>query len=159
GISLLGLAVMNRVRVGLMGVGVMGLALMLTVTGFIIPCIHDKGSPRFILHENQRWLAGQNDPILAFQSWGWRSDEDQFYWNYLHGNARIVGENLADNFALEELKGEVQRTNSLVIMMTEGQYHLLISPDQDLEATILLEFHRSKKKIYLLSLRWRSPTA
>ena len=159
GISLLGLAVMNRVRVGLMGVGVMGLALMLTVTGFIIPGIHNKGSPRFILHENQRWLAGQKDPILVFQSWGWRSDEDQFYWNYLHGNARIVGENLVDNLAMEELKGEVQRTNSLVIMMTEGQYHLLISPDQELEATILLEFHRSKKKIYLLSLRWRSPTA
>jgi len=152
GISLLGLAIKNRIRAGLLGVGVMGLVLMLTVTEFIIPSIHANNSPRFILHETQRWLADKNSPIFVFQYWGWRGDEDYFYWNYLHGNARIVGQNLPDELAMEALKREAEQSENVIIMMTEGQYTRLISDDPDLDNEILLKFYRSKKRIYLLSL-------
>jgi hypothetical protein len=43
-----------------------------------------------------------------------------------------------------------------VVMMTEDQYNRVISDDPDLEATVLLEFFRSKRKIVLLSLMRRT---
>jgi 4-amino-4-deoxy-L-arabinose transferase-like glycosyltransferase len=154
GLALIGLAVMNRLRIGLLGVGVLGMAFMVILTGFIIPGIHAEGSPRLVLNENLRRLTNQKDPILAFQSWDWRQDEEEFYWDHLYGHSRIVGMGLEDSLALEELKREVQRSTRLM-MMTEDQYNRLISPDPDLDVRILLEFYRAKKKILLLSLNWQ----
>jgi hypothetical protein len=154
GLGLIGLTVMNRLRMGLLSVGVLGVALMLTVTGFIIPGIQAEGSPRLAFHENQRRLTNQTDPITVFQSWDWRQDEDEFYWDHLHGHSRIVGKGLEDSLALGELKREVRNSAGLV-MMTEDQYVRLISGDPDLKVSVLLEFYRSKKKIVLLSLVWR----
>ena len=151
GLALIGLALMNRLRMSLLGVGVLGLTFMVTVTGFIIPGILAEGSPRRVFDENQRWLKNRTDPILAFQSWDWRQDEDEFYWDYLHGHSRIVGNGLEDWLALKEMKRGIQRAPGLV-MMTEDQYDRLISRDPDLEVRILLEFYRAKKKILLLSL-------
>lgn len=154
GLGLIGLTVLNRLRLGLLSVGGLGVALMLTVTGFIIPGIQAEGSPRLAFHENKRWLTHQTDPITVFQSWDWRQDEDEFYWDHLHGHSRIVGKGLEDSLALEELKREV-RTSAGLVMMTEDQYVRLISDDPDLKVSVLLEFYRSKRKIVLLSLVWR----
>jgi len=137
-------------------VGVLGVALMVTVAGFIIPGIQVEGSPGLVLKENQRWLTTQTDPISAFQSWDWREDEDEFYWDYLHGHSRIVGNGLEDWLALEEMKKELQQSNGLV-MMTEDQYNRVISRDPDLYAKILFKFYRSKKNIVLLSLSLKKP--
>ena len=154
GLGLIGLAVMNRLRMGLLGVGVLGVTFMVTVTGFIIPGIQAEGSPKLVFNENLRWLTNQTDPIVAFQSWDWRQDEEEFYWDHLYGHSRIVGRGLEDSLALEELKREVQQSTRSV-MMTEDQYNRIISRDPDLNATILFKFYRSKKNIVLLSLRWR----
>jgi hypothetical protein len=158
GLGLIGLAAIHRLRMSLVGVGVLGVALMVTVSGFIIPGIQAEGSPGLAFNENQRRLKNQRDPISVFQSWDWREDEDEFYWDYLHGQSRIVGKGLEDSLALEELKREVQRSTGLV-MMTEDQYNRVISRDPDLNATILFEFYRSKKNIVLLSLSWRKRNA
>ena len=156
GLALMGLAVMNRLRLSLLGVGVVGVVLMVTVTEFIIPGIQAEGSPRLAYKENQRWLTKPTDPISVFQSWDWREDEDEFYWDYLHGHSRIVGQDLEDSLALEELKKEVQQSPGLV-MMTEDQYNRVLANDPDLNMRILLTFYRSKKNIVLLSLGWRNP--
>jgi 4-amino-4-deoxy-L-arabinose transferase-like glycosyltransferase len=156
GLTLMGLAVMNRLRLSLLGVGVVGVVLMVTVTEFIIPGIQAEGSPRLAYKENQRWLANPSDPISVFQSWDWRDDEDEFYWDYLHGYSRIVGKDLEDSLALEELKKEVRQSPGLV-MMTEDQYNRVFAHDPDLNMRILLTFYRSKKNIVLLSLSWRNP--
>ncbi|MDR4482336.1 MAG: glycosyltransferase family 39 protein [Nitrospirales bacterium] len=158
GLMMIGLAIKNYLRMGLVGVGVLGLALMVTVTGFIIPGIQAEGSPRLAFDENQRRLNKQTDPISVFQSWDWREDEDEFYWDYLHGRSRIVGEGLEDSLALEELKLDVQQSTRLV-MMTKDQYQRVISGDPDLNAIVLFEFYRSKKNIVLLSLNWRTQLA
>jgi hypothetical protein len=158
GLALIGLAVMNRLRMGLLGVGVLGMAFMVILTGFIIPGIQAEGSPRLVFNENLRRLTNQADPILAFQSWDWRQDEEEFYWDHLYGHSRIVGMGLEDSLALEELKREVQRSPSLV-MMTEDQYNRVISRDPDLDAMNFLEFYRSNKKILLLSVSWRKQHA
>jgi len=154
GLALIGLAVMNCLRMSLLGVGVLGVTFMVTVTVFIIPGILAEGSPRRVFDENQRWLKNRTDPILAFQSWDWRQDEEEFYWDHLYGHSRIVGMGLEESLALEELKREVQQSPGLV-MMTEDQYDRLISRDPDLKERILLEFYRAKKKILLLSLSWK----
>ncbi|WP_447963876.1 ArnT family glycosyltransferase [Nitrospira sp. Ecomares 2.1] len=154
GLMMIGLAMKNYLRMGLVGVGVLGIALMVTVTGFIIPGIQAEGSPRLAFDENQRRLNNQTDPILVFQSWDWREDEDEFYWDYLHGYSRIVGKGLGDFLALEELKRDVQQSTRLV-MMTKDQYQRVISGDPNLNAIVLFEFYRSKKNIVLLSLDWR----
>ena len=158
GLIMIGLAVKNYLRMGLVGVGVLGVALMVTVTGFIIPGIQAEGSPRLAFDENQRRLNNQTDPISVFQSWDWRGDEDEFYWDYLHGRSRIVGKGLEDSLALEELKRDVQQSTRLV-MMTKDQYHRVISGDPSLNAIVLFEFYRSKKNIVLLSLAWRTQVA
>ncbi|PJA80611.1 MAG: hypothetical protein CO149_00890, partial [Nitrospirae bacterium CG_4_9_14_3_um_filter_51_5] len=158
GLALVGLAVMNRLRMSLVGVGVLGVALMVTVTGFIIPGIQAEGSPRLAFNENQRHFNNQTDPISVFQSWDWRGDEDEFYWDYLHGRSRIVGKGLEDSLALEELKRDVQQSSRLV-MMTKDQYHRIISGDPNLKVIVLFEFYRSKKNIVLLSLDWRAQYA
>jgi hypothetical protein len=138
-----------------LGVGVLGVALLVAVAGFIIPGIQAKGSPRLALTEYQRRLINHMDPIVVFQSRNWREDEDEFYWEYLHGHSRLVGKGLQDSLAIEELKREVQQSTGLV-MMTEDQYNRLIARDPELEAKILFEFFRSKKKIVLLSLMRRT---
>ena len=158
GLIMIGLAVKNYLRMGLVGVGVLGVALMVTVTGFIIPGIQAEGSPRLAFDENQRRLNNQTDPISVFQSWDWRGDEDEFYWDYLHGRSRIVGKGLKDSLALEELKRDVQQSTRLV-MMTKDQYQQIISGAPNLSANVLFEFYRSKKKIVLLSLGWRAQLA
>ena len=158
GLIMIGLAVKNYLRMGLMGVGVLGVALMVTVTGFIIPGIQAEGSPRLAFDENQRRLNNQTDPISVFQSWDWRGDEDEFYWDYLHGRSRIVGKGLKDSLALEELKRDVQQSTRLV-MMTKDQYQQIISDAPNLSANVLFEFYRSKKNIVLLSLGWRAQLA
>jgi 4-amino-4-deoxy-L-arabinose transferase-like glycosyltransferase len=158
GLVMIGLAVKNYLQMGLVGIGVLGVALLVTVTGFIIPGIQAEGSPRLAFDENQRRLNNQTDPISVFQSWDWRGDEDEFYWDYLYGHSRIVGKGLEDSLALEELKRDVQQSSCLV-MMTEDQYHRVISPDLDLDAIVLFEFYRSKKNIVLLSLGWRTQYA
>ncbi len=154
GLALIGLAVMNRLRMSLLGVGVLGVVLMVTVTGFIIPGIQAEGSPRLVFNEHQHRLTNQTDPISVLQSRDWREDEDEFYWEYLHGHSRIVGKGLEDSLALEELKREIQQSTSLV-MMTEDQFNRVIARDPDLEAKILLKFYRSKNQIVLLSLSRR----
>jgi hypothetical protein len=156
GLVLIGLAVMNRLRLSLLGVGVLGVVLMVTVTGFIIPGIQAEGSPRLAFNENLRWLTNPADPISVFQSWDWRGDEDEFYWDYLHGHSRIVGKDLEDALALGGLKKEIQESTGLV-MMTEDQYNRLFANDPDLSMEILLKFYRSKKTIVLLSLSWKNP--
>ncbi|MDT3776248.1 glycosyltransferase family 39 protein [Nitrospira sp. MA-1] len=158
GLMMIGLAMKNYLRMGLVGVGVLGIALMVTVTGFIIPGIQAEGSPRLAFDENQRRLNNQTDPILVFQSWDWREDEDEFYWDYLHGYSRIVGKGLGDFLALEELKRDVQQSTRMV-MMTKDQYQRVISGDPNLNAIVLFEFYRSKKNIVLLSLDWRTQLA
>ena len=158
GLALIGLAVMHRLRMGLLGVGVMGVVLMVTVTGFIIPGIQAEGSPRMVFNETLRRLPNPTDPISAFQSWDWRQDEEEFYWDHLYGHSRIVGRGLEDSLAFKELKREVQRSTRLV-MMTEDQYNRFISRDPGLNARILLEFYRSKKKIVLISLSWNKQHA
>jgi hypothetical protein len=155
GLVMIGLAVKNYLRMGLVGIGVLGVALMVMVTGFIIPGIQAEGSPRLAFDENQRRLNNQTDPISVFQSWDWRGDEDEFYWDYLHGHSRIVGKGFEDSLALEELKRDVQQSSRLV-MMTKDQYHRVISGDQNLNVIMLFEFYRSKKNIVLLSLGWRT---
>ena len=151
GLILIGLALRNYLRMCLIGVGVLGVALMVTVTGFIIPGIQAEGSPRLAFQENQRRLTDKTDPILVFQSRDWREDEDEFYWEYVHGYSRIVGKGLEDPLALQELKREIHQATRLV-MMTRDQYHRIISRDPDLNTTILREFYRSKQNIVLLSL-------
>ncbi|GJL70321.1 MAG: hypothetical protein NPIRA06_29560 [Nitrospirales bacterium] len=158
GLMMIGLAMKNYLRMGLVGVGVLGIALMMTVTGFIIPGIQAEGSPRLAFDENQRRLNNQTDPILVFQSWDWREDEDEFYWDHLYGYSRIVGKGLGDSLALEELKRDVQQSTRLV-MMTKDQYQRVISGDPNLNAIVLFEFFRSKKNIVLLSLDWRTHLA
>src|SRR3546814_18371450 len=59
--TLMGLAVMNRLRLSLLGVGGVGVVLMVTVTEFIIPGIQAEGSPRLAYKENQRWLANPSE--------------------------------------------------------------------------------------------------
>jgi hypothetical protein len=151
GLILIGLALRNYLRMCLIGVGILGVALMVTVTGFIIPGIQAEGSPRLAFQENQRRLTDKTDPILVFQSRDWREDEDEFYWEYVHGYSRIVGKGLEDPLALQELKREIHQATRLV-MMTRDQYHRIISRDPDLNTTILREFYRSKQNIVLLSL-------
>ena len=155
GLALIGLAVMNRLRASLLGVGVLGVILMVMVTGFIIPGIQAESSPRLVFNEYQHRLANRTDPVSVFQSRAWREDEDEFYWEYFHGYSRIVGKGLEDSLALAELKQDLHGSSG-VVMMTEDQYNRVISDDPDLEATILLEYFRSKKKIVLLSLMRRT---
>jgi len=151
-LALLGLAIKNHIRLGLLGVGIFGIGLMLAVTVFIIPGIHAEGAPRSVLVENQRWLSHPTDPIRVFQACGWRGDEDQFYWDFFHGHFRIVGEGLSNSAALEALEQELREHKKLVIMMTEAQYNDLIANHPDFEIRIALKFHRSKKLIYVVRM-------
>jgi hypothetical protein len=150
GLVLLGLAIKNQIRLGLLGVGMFGIGLMLAVTVFIIPGIHAEGAPREVFLENQRWLSHPTDPIRVLQSCSWRGDEDQFYWDFFHGNFHIVGEGLSDSAALKALQQELREHKKLVIMMTEAQYNDLIANHPDFESRIDLKFHRSKKQIYVV---------
>jgi 4-amino-4-deoxy-L-arabinose transferase-like glycosyltransferase len=151
GLTLIGLVLMNRLRLGLVGVGMVGVALLVTVTGYIIPGIHATGSPRLAYTEYQRRLLNPMEPISVFQAHNWREDEDEFYWDYLHGYSRIVGKGLEDALAVAELKEEMHGRSRLV-MMTEEQYHRVLPQNPDLQAIVLFEFFRSKRKILLLSL-------
>jgi 4-amino-4-deoxy-L-arabinose transferase-like glycosyltransferase len=158
GLALIGLVIRNHLRKSLLVVGMVGVVLLVTVTGFIIPGIQAKGSPRLAFQEYQRRLMTRTEPIMVFQSRHWREDEDEFYWEYIHGSSRIVGKNLEDALALAELKQEIHRSSGMVLM-TEDQYNRVIVGDPDLQATILWEFYRSQKKIVLLSLNWKTQHA
>ena len=137
------------------GIGFLGLALMLTVTECIIPQILAEGSPRMVLIEAQKSMKTPEDPVLAFQSFGWRGDEDEFYWDYLHGGSRVIGEGLEGSWALEELKEEVRLAKELAVLMTEEQLKRVVTLDPSLQPEILFQFHRSKKRIVLVALKER----
>jgi len=158
GLTLLILAIRNKIRLALLGVGVLGVGLMLAVTVWIIPGIHAEGAPKSVFLENQQRLSHPTDPIRMFQTRSWRGDEDEFYWDVYHGHFQVVGEGLEDSAALKALKQELRAYQNLVIMMTEEQYNNLIANDHDFFARIDLKFHRSRKQIYLVSLQEREAT-
>ncbi len=151
--TLVGLAWGKRYKEALIAVGVMGLALLFTVTGYIIPAIHAGSSPRFVLHQARQWLPTSEDPILSLQHWDWRSDEDEFYWDNVHGFSSIVAEDLDNERTLHFLNQEVTRLGQVQVMATGGQFRWLIAPNPTFETKILRSFFRSKKDIYFLSLQ------
>ncbi|MDH5564396.1 MAG: glycosyltransferase family 39 protein [Nitrospirota bacterium] len=158
GLTLLILAIRNKIRLALLGVGVLSMGLMLAVTVWIIPGIHAEGAPKSVFLENQQRLSHPTDPIRMFQTRSWRGDEDEFYWDVYHGHFQVVGEGLEDSEALKALKQELRAHHNLVIMMTEEQYNKLIANNPYFLIGIDLKFHRSRKQIYLVSLQERKAT-
>ncbi len=156
GLALVYLSIRNHVRMSLLGTGALGVGLMLVVTLCIIPAIHAEGAPRTVFYENLQRLSSPQAPIRLFQNRNWRGDEDEFYWDVYHGNFQVVGENLDDLAAIDALKDEVNTHQQLVIMMTAEQYDRLILDDPEVVSQIHLEFHRSKKKIYVVAIRNRN---
>ena len=151
GIGILSYSVIKaRGKVALKMVGALAAGLMIGVVVFIVPGIHAVASPKFIMTEVQSFLKKPGDPIQTFQHWNWRSDEDLYYWQHVHKNARIVGEGLSDQAALETLQREVENSGSLIILMTEQQYQKTVRSASRLTSTILREFQRPKKKILLV---------
>ena len=106
-----------------------------------------------VLQETQRRLSSPQDPVLVFQSWDWRLDEDQFYWDHLHGHSDIIGEGLEKAQALEALKARWRLTPDLVVLMTADQYESLVEPDPEIAGNILFRFFRSRRMIYLVSFK------
>jgi hypothetical protein len=158
GLTLLILAIRNKIRMALLGVGGLAVGLMLAVTVWIIPGIHAEGATKLVFLENQQRLSSPTGPIRVFQTNSWRGDEDQFYWDFFHGHFEIVGEELEDSAALNALKQELRAHHNLEIMRTEEQYNKLIANDPEFLAPIDLKFHRSRKQIYLVSLQERKAT-
>ena len=81
-------------KVALKMVGVLATGLMIGVVVFILPGINAVASPKFIMTEVQSFLKNPSDPILTFQHWNWRNDEDLYYWQHVHKSADIVGAGL-----------------------------------------------------------------
>ena len=152
GVSIMALALRGKWKEGLYGVGVLGIALMLTVTEFIIPGILKRGSPAAVYQHAQEALVNPMDPILAFQSWDWRGDEDEFYWDSWHGYSRVVAKNLPQELAIKQLIQEVSKTKTLPILMTEKQLEWVRTDAPELHAQVLIQFFRSKKRIVLVAL-------
>ncbi len=144
---------LNRPRMGLWSIGVTGILLLITVTSYIVPGIHAQGSPRMVLQETQRWLSSPKDPVLVFQGWEWRLDEDQFYWDHLYGNSGIIGKGLGNTEALQALKIRLRQTPDLVVLMTAKQYDNLIRPDPEIDGHVVFQFFRSRRMINLVSLK------
>lgn len=152
GIAVIGLALRAHMTNALLGIGGLALALMLTVTERIIPGILASGSPRQVVLDIQQTLENPNDPILGFQSWDWRGDEDVFYMDSWHGHSRLVAQGLPNDLAMHALTREVSLAGKLPMFMTEDQFQQVKTDMPGLEAKVLMQFYRSKRKIVLVSL-------
>lgn len=153
GILVIGLAFRARLNEAVLGVGVLGLALMVTVTECVIPGILEKGSPRQVVQDIQQGSSWPTEPILGFQAWDWRGDEDVFYMDSFHGHSRLVAENQPREIATQQLIQEISLGRRVKILMTEEQLQHLGSDAPELDAEILMEFYRSKKRIVWVSLK------
>ena len=152
GVCIMAWAFLGQWKKALKGIGILGFALMLTVSEFIIPGILNAGSPAAVYRHAQQALTHPSDPILVFQSWDWRGDEDEFYWDSWHGHSRIVAENQPQELAIKQLVQEVSRAQTLTILMTEDQLQLVRRDASELHAEVLMHFYRSKKRIVLVAL-------
>ncbi|MDR4488619.1 MAG: glycosyltransferase family 39 protein [Nitrospirales bacterium] len=153
GILVIGLAFRARLNEAVLGVGVLGLALMVTVTECAIPGILEKGSPRQVVQDIRQGSSWPTEPILGFAAWDWRGDEDVFYMDSFHGHSRLVAENQPREVATQQLIQEISLGRRVKILMTEEQLQHLGSDAPELDAEILMEFYRSKKRIVWVSLK------
>lgn len=159
GIAIIGLAFRARLTNVLLGVGGLGLALMLTVTEYIIPGILANGSPRQVVQNIERTLKNPTDPILIFQTGFWRGDEDVFYMDSWHGHSRVVAKELPMDLAMKTLLQEVSLAQKLLVLMTEEQFQQVTRDLPELQSEVLMQFYRSKRKILFVSLSKRDVQA
>ncbi len=142
-----------RTTMALKMLGTLAVGLMMGVIVFVMPSIHAVASPKLMMTDVQSFLKNPGDPIQTFQHWNWRSDEDLYYWQHVHRHARILGEGLGFEDALETLRQEVGQTGEVVILMTAEQYQSLMRSAPKLTISILRAFQRPKKDILLVSIQ------
>lgn len=152
GMAVIVLAIRARLTTLFLGVGGLGLALMVTVTEFVIPGILANGSPRQVVESIERTLKNPDDPILIFQTGFWRGDEDVFYMDSWHGHSRVVAKELPMDLAVKTLFQEVSEARKLPMLMTDEQFQQVTTGLPELQSEVLMQFYRSKRKIVYVSL-------
>ena len=145
----------SPLRMALNMVGVLAVAFMVSLVMFIVPGIDASASPRTMYTGIRSSLNNPNDLIWAYQHWDWRTDEDLFYWQHVHRGALILGWRTDAAQGLEALKNKIQKTDRMVILMTEDQYQQSVSLDPDLKVNVLREFVRPKITILLVSVEMK----
>jgi len=81
----------SRIKMVLNGFGILAAGWMLGIIGFLLPAMDVAASPRAMFQETKALLPHPDEPILAFQHWEWRGDEDLYYWQYRHPGAGVIG--------------------------------------------------------------------
>ena len=80
-----------RIKTALNGLGIVAVAWMLGILGFLLPGLDAAASPRMMFQKVKALLPNPSEPIRTFQHWNWRGDEDLYYWQYRHSGATIIG--------------------------------------------------------------------
>jgi len=138
-----------RLRMSLQIFGVLAVGWMLGIIGFLLPAMDAAASPRAMFQETKTLLPDPGEPILAFQHWNWRGDEDLYYWQYRHPGAGIIGWQKDFDQASRDLLRLVDKKGQVVIFMTPEQFAQFEGTHLDFEIERLRDFDRGKKKIVL----------
>lgn len=141
--------VSSRVHMALNGLGIIAAGWMLGIIGFLLPAMDVAASPRAMFEETKALLPNPDDPILAFQHWDWRGDEDLYYWQYRHPGAGIIASHNELSEASKMLLEVVDKKGQVVIFMTPEQFGKLKKAPAGMDVEWLRDFNRGKRKIVL----------
>ena len=147
--------VSSRLRLALKGFGVLAVGWMLGIVGFLLPGIDAAASPRVMFQETKALLPEPDAPILAFQHWDWRGDEDLYYWQYRHPEAGIIGYQKEFDQAFGDLMKMVDEKGQVVIFMTPKQFSQFDSAQSAVTFERLRSFNRGKHKMVLVHVNNR----
>jgi len=141
--------VSSRIHMAVKGLGILAAGWMLGVIGFLLPAMDVAASPRAMFQETKALLPNPDERILAFQHWGWRGDEDLYYWQYRHSGAGIIGGQKDFDQAVEDLLKLVDQKGQVVFFMTHKQFARLEEAHLEFHVERLRDFNRGKRKIVL----------
>ncbi len=142
--------VSSRIHMALNGLGIIAVGWMLGIIGFLLPAMDVAASPRTMFLETKAVLPHPDDPILAFQHWNWRGDEDLYYWQYRHPGAHIIAYQKKLSQASRDLLEWVDQKGPVVIFMTPDQFAKLEGSQVKVKLERLRDFNRGKHKIVLV---------
>jgi 4-amino-4-deoxy-L-arabinose transferase-like glycosyltransferase len=142
--------VSSRLHMALNGLGILAAGWMIGIIGFLLPAMDVAASPRTLFQETKALLPHPDDPILAFQHWDWRGDEDLYYWQYRHPGANIIAYQKGFDQVTRELLELVNQKGQVVILMTPDQFAKLEGTPVAWEIERLRDFNRGKRKIVLV---------
>ncbi|MDA0739477.1 MAG: glycosyltransferase family 39 protein [Nitrospirae bacterium] len=142
--------VSSRIHLALNGLGIIAVGWLFGIIGFLLPAMDVAASPRAMFQETKALLPHPYDPILAFQHWDWRGDEDLYYWQYRHPGAGIISAQKEITLASRDLLELVNQQGQVVILMTPDQLGKLEGVPVGLTLERLRDFDRGKRQIVLV---------